>query len=451
MRKFVISLLLGFVIFIYFLPVLAAIPADDNAGIVREYSLDDLISLCFEQNIDIKAAGEKVFAQMAKVRQAKAKSLPGLSFTGVYTHIGVVSRFEMPGFGEIEFVNPEMLNFSLSLDYTLFDWGMTKDGAAIEKLGLKSQRLSNILMKKAFILQVSLLYYNILQVQENEVVFSENITILNEILDLLKQQFDAGIIPEHQLLQTRVALQALRAQQLELKKMKDEMSITLKNISGLPFDSRIGLKKMPGKKDFVPGELTSLLRRAAAEREDFKLLNLQLSILEKSRAIISKTRLPIVAAGLQAELRNSIMPDVERLRTNWNAGLTVIYNIFDRNNAKFEKEALNHELQALRLNIKKLKRDVRANLDKSLTNLKMLDDKLIIEQERFEIAKKSLDLARESFKESQATYLEVLNARSNYNLAESSLISLKYRKYINLLQIEFECYPIEYFLTQEGK
>lgn len=451
MRKYIVSLFTGFVIFIFFLPASAAIPADDDAGTVREYSLDDLISLCFERNIDIKAAGEKVSAQLAKVRQAKAKSLPGLSFTGVYTHIGVVSRFEMPGFEEIKFVNPEMLNFSLSLNYTLFDWGMTKDGAAIEKLGLKSQRLSKILMKKAFILQVSMLYYNILQVQDNQVVFSENIRILNEILDLLKQQFDAGIIPEHQLLQTRVASQALRARQLELEKMKDEMTITLKNISGLPFDSRIGLKKMTGKKEFIPDDVTALLGRAAAEREDFKLLDLQLSILEKSRAIISKSRLPILSAGLQAELRNSIMPDVERLRTNWNAGLTVIYNIFDRNNAKFGKEALDHELQALRLNVKKLKRDVRANLDTLLTNLKMLDDKLIIEQERFDIAKKSLELARESFKESQATYLEVLNARSNYNVAESSLISLKYRKYINLLQVEFECYPIEYFLTREEK
>jgi outer membrane protein TolC len=445
-----VSIVTVFFIFMLCLPVLG-VKAEDgyNEGAVREYSLDDLISSCFERNIDLKRAGEKVSAQLARVGKAKAKSLPGVSFTGVYTHIGVVSRFEMPGFGEIKFVNPEMLNFGLSIDYTLFDWGMTKDGAAIEKLGLKSQRLSNILMKKAFILQMSLLYYNILQVEENEVVFTENIAILKEILVLLKQQFDAGIIPEHQLLQTRVALLSLHAQQLELKKVKAEMIITLKNISGLPFDRGIRLKKMKGKKDFIPGDITPLLSKAAAEREDFKILNLQLLILEKSKTIISKSKLPLLAAGLQAELRNSIMPDVEKLRTNWNAGLTVIYNIFDRNNAKFEKETLTHELQALRLDINKLKRDVQANLAKLSANLKMLDDKITIEQERFEIAQKSLVLARESFKESQATYLEVLNARSNYNLAESSLIFLKYRKYINLLQVEFELYPLEYFLTQE--
>jgi outer membrane protein TolC len=236
---------------------------------------------------------------------------------------------------------------------------------------------------------------------------------------------------------------------LEFKKLKTELTTTLKNISGLPLDREIKLKKEQGEKGVAPGDLYLLVEKAAAGREDFRILNLQLRILEKSKAIISKSQLPLFSTGLKAELKNGIMPDVEKLKTNWNIGLSVIYNIFDRNNAKFEKEALDHEIRALRLNIKKLKRDVQANLLRLLAGLRMLDDKIEIEQQRFEIAKKSLELARESFKESRATYLEVLNARSNYNLAESGLIALKYLRYINLLQVDFELYPLEYFLDRE--
>ena len=167
----------------------AAKPTTENADTAVEDGLNDLISSCFQRNIDIKTAAEKAYAQLLRVCKAKAKNLPGVTFAGVYSHIGVVPYFEMPGFEDIKFVSPDLLNFSLTVDYTLFDWGMKKDGVNIERLGLKSQRLSHILMKKGFILQLSVLYYNILQVEENEAVIAENITILNEILRLLKQQW----------------------------------------------------------------------------------------------------------------------------------------------------------------------------------------------------------------------------------------------------------------------
>ncbi len=418
----------------------------DHESSTREYNLDDLIAACLQHNIDIKAAAEKVSGQLARVRQAKGKRLPGATFSGVYTHLGVVPHFEMPGFEDIKFVYPEMLNFTAALEYNLFDWGITETGIQIEKLGLESQRLGADLLEKNFILQLSILYYNILQAEENEEVIGENIALLNEILALLREQFRGGIIPEHQLLQTRVSLETLKSQLLDIKKMKTDMLTALKNTAGLPFEKEIRLSRKlsesqttAGVGEASPGiDIAVLAGKAAAEREDFKILDLQIGILEKTRAIVSKSKLPLVTASVNAELGNGIMPDVERLRTNWNAGIAVIYRIFDRSDARFKKEALDHDLLAVRLNIGKLQRNTQANLEKLFANLEILEAKLKIEEERLAIAKKSLELARRSFKESQATYLDVLNAQANYNLAENSLIALKYGTYITRAQIDFE-------------
>ncbi len=462
MKKYILWPIACLLLVISFKTPLTAQPI----GTITEYDLDDLIALCFQRNLDIKATYEKTAANLAKVKKAKAQHLPGASLTGVYSHIGVIPRIEMPGFEDIDFITSDMLNFTLGVDYTLFDWGLTSDGVRVEELGLDSQKLSTILLKKALVLQLSILYYNILQVEENTLVLQENIQILKDIIELLKKQFTAGLIPQHPVLQTQVTLHTLEGQQLELEKMKIEMSNTVKNICCLPSDAPLNLKTLltkakPNqnlnnalvKKDILSFQdnrsgLPGLLAEAVQQREDFQILRLQLRILEKTKTIISKTRLPLVAASLNAELRNNIMPDVNRLKTNWNAGVTVIYNIFDRHQAKFDKKALDHELQGIRWKIEKQEKDLHTNVSTLFANLEMLEKKISLEQEQLKISKKSLDLTRESFKESQATYLEVLEARSSYNLAESSLVSLKYRKIINLLQIEFELFPLEYFLKE---
>lgn len=417
----------------------------------KSLALEEVVSLCLQNNLDIRAAQEKVLGQLAQVRKSGAERLPSATLTGVYTRIGVVPTFVIPGYEEIKFVNPNMVGLAVSVDYTLLDWGMGKGQVAIERLGLKSQELNAVLQKKAFIRQLSLLYFNILQVQESQAVVKENMALIEDILVILREQYAAALIPEHQLLQAEVALETLKSQQLDLGRAGAEMMITLKNLCGLPLGSEVVLEKLEKKGDFLDVPRSALFDVACREREEFDVLRLQLDILEKTRGIIGKTRLPLVSTAFKAELKNGIMPDVDKLKTNWNIGLTVIYNLFDGQAARFEQETLRHEIEALRLSQERLKRDVQANLEKLLDHLQRLEQRLSIEKKRLSLAQKSLDLARESFKESQATYLEVLNAQSNYNLAESSVVALAYQEFMQIVQIEFELYPLSYFLSREEK
>jgi len=414
-------------------------------------SLDRVVSLCLHNNLDVRVAQEKVLGQLAQVRKAGAERLPSATITGMYTRIGVVPTFEIPGYEEIKFVNPNMVNLSMTVDYPLLDWGMAKDQVAIERLGLKSQELNAVLQKKAFIRQLSLLYFNILQVQESQGVVKENMALIEDILVILRRQYAAALIPEHQILQTEVALETLKSQQLDLDRARTEMMITLKNVCGLPLGQEVVLEKLEKKGDFLAVPRSSLLEKASLGREEFEVLRLQLDILEKTRGIIAKTRLPLVATAFKAELKNGIMPDVDKLKTNWNIGLTVIYNLFDGQATRFEQETLRHEIAGLRLSQERLERDVQANLEKLLDHLQRLEQRLVIEKKRLSLAQKSLDLARESFKESQATYLEVLNAQSNYNLAESSVVALAYQEFMQIVHLEFELYPLSYFLSREEK
>jgi len=417
----------------------------------KTLGLVHLVHSLLDHNMDIQAQAGKTSVQLEKVNKAAAARLPGASITGIYTRIGVIPRFEIPGMGDFEFVSPNMINISLGIDYTLFDWGMSRDQIQVEKLGLKSQKLNTLLLKKGLILQLSTLYYNTLQARESIQVLGENITILEEILTLLKRQFQAGLIPEHQILQTQSLLESLKAQQLEIQGLKDDLKVTIKNICGLPAQQAIQLAPLapmgPGKSP----QPDSLLETARSEREEFQLLSTQLGILEKTKHIIARTGLPLVSAGLNAELKNGIMPEVDKLKTNWNIGLTVIYNIFDRNASKFERKALDHQIHVLRISREKLTRDVGSNLERLCRGAEILARRLEIESRRLEISKKSLELARRSFNESQATYLDVLNAQSNYNLAKNGVVSLKYQRLLNHLKLDYETHSLDYFLQGSAK
>lgn len=405
----------------------------------RTIDLDTLISICSEKNFDILSVRERITARIQKIRKARAAMLPSVNFTAVYTRIGVVPKFEIPGFEDIEFVNPDTFSFSLGIKYNLFDWGISRERVQIEKLGLNSERLNEILMKKGFGLQLSVLYANILQIEESIVVIRENMIIVHGILKILQQQYDRGYCPEHQLLQARTDLENLKARELELKTARNGMMTTLKNVAGIDPASVIVLSPLKKIDASTQYDIEELVARALQQRPEFRIIQLQLGILEKTRAIVARSRYPLFSAGLNAELSNNIMPDVARLKANWNIGLNVVYNLFDGHAGNSEKRALEHQIIEVQLKKDKLQCVITANITNILEQMKILDEKTRVEHGRLELAGRSLKLTRESFESAQASLLDVLNARSNYNLAQNGVIGLKYQKYIQLFNLEYEC------------
>jgi outer membrane protein len=421
---------------------------------VRVIDLEELIAICLTKNFDVRSARERISARIQRIRKAEAALLPSVNFSGAYTRIGVVPKFEIPGFEDIEFVNPDSLNFSLGVQYNLFDWGMSRERVRIEKLGLESERLSTVLMQKGFGLQLAVLYVNIRQIEESEAVIRDNITILQDILKVLQEKYDQGYAPEHQLLQTRTAIENLNSRQLELRTARTEMVTTLKNVAGIDLAADVTLLPIKREDELLNKDVAGLLAKAAEEREDFQVLQLQLEILEKTQKIVSRSRRPLLSASLHAELRNGIMPEVEKLKTNWNVGLSVVYNLFDGHAARSERQALDHQIREFQFKISKLKRDVEAHIRRILDQLKLLEQMARVGQARLELAGRSLELTRQGFETGRASLLDVLEARSSFNLAQNGVIGLKYQRYIQLFNLEYECggfRPDSHVKTREAK
>lgn len=442
MRGFVTILMLAL------LAPVGALAAGDGPEVV---TLERVAAQTLEKNFSVLSTEAQVLAQMKKIRKARAALLPTVNLTGVYTRIGVVPEFEIPGFENIKFVNPDTLNFSLGVKYNLFDWGMSRDQIKLEELGLESTQLSALLLKKGLVMQVSMLYLNILQIEEGERVILDNIAILEKILDVSRRQFDGGFVPEHQVLQTQSVLESLKAQKLQLEQARAEMVMTLKNVSGRALDSELALQAVDWDERLGGMDLDPLVERAFGQREDLMLLSKQEDILGRTRDMIGKTRLPLVSAGLNAELRNGIMPDVEKLKMNWSVGLTVVYNLFDGNASKYEQEALGHQLRDLEISIEKARRDVEAAVRQGLEKMERLGKIAELERKRLEISRRGLELARQSFEAGQAGYLDVLNARSNVNMAENNVIAAKYQRYMQWLTIRNETSGLEGLVDMEAK
>ncbi len=414
-------------------------------------SLERVVRQTLEKNFSVQSTDEQVLAQMKKIRKARAALLPIVTATGVYTRIGVVPEFEIPGFENIKFVNPDTVNFSLGVKYNLFDWGMTRDRVKLEELGLESRQLSALLLKKGLAMQVSMLYLNILQVQEGEAALRDNIAILENILGITERRFEDGYVPEHQVLQTRSVLESVKAQRLQLLQAKGEMVMALKNAAGLPLDSQLALREIDWNDRLGSLSLEPLLERAFNQREDLRLLVKQMEILGCTRDMVGKTRLPLMSAGLNVELRNGIMPDVEKLKTNWSIGLTVVYNLFDGNASRWEQEALNHQLADLEISVLKTRRDLEASVRQGLETIALLDKISLVEKRRLDISRRGLELAEQGFGEGQASYLEVLNAQSNVNMAENNVIAAKYQQYAQWLAIRNETSGLEGLVDMETK
>ncbi len=410
------------------------------SGFLSSLTFEEAVRIAFANNSDLKTLKEVLKEADLNVKKSGSAFLPTLDFNGRYTRVGVIPEFEIPGMGSFRFGTPNNYDFRVTAQYLLFDWNRRKNIKSIAENSKKINENSYESLKKRLVFTIAVIFYTHDILNESKKVFIENLNTLKDHLKIVKKRFEAGVISSYEVLSTKVQISKTEAQIIDIDKGLKNLQISLKQI--LNSDDSL---KIEGKVNLPPFDFDtkSLLNLAYSNREDMKNLLIQKSLIDLNLKINRTALLPQLALQANYQLRNGMLPDVEKLRSNWNINLILTYRIFDGFNSKYQKSILQTQKREIELKIDSLKREIKTEIEKEITNIKSLEKSLSKEKEKLKLAEEAYKTVEEAYKEGAVSNIDVLNANSNLKFAKLSVLKIKNQilqeklKILNLIGLEF--------------
>jgi outer membrane protein len=391
-------------------------------------TLKEAAGLILKNNQQVAIAAEAVTGAETKIGESKSLYLPQVSLAGSYTRMSLFGEFSVPFNGQmmsIKFGTPNNYNLRASVMEQVFNWGRTARTVEMSRAGLALANDGVDLAKHMLSYQAVPLYYGTLYFREAVKVLDEAIASFEKKRATAVERYDAGLASSFDvsLLETQVS--GLRAQRLDFLASIDKFRIAFNTLAGrdpgAPFEPADELAFRPG--DLLP---EALLREALDTRVEFRQWRHQVDLAKASAELAKTGDKPTLAATFNYEFRNGFMPEIDKIRGNWTALLTLSYPVFDGFRVRSQVAAASSALRAAEMRKTDLERTVTMEIATALTDLRTFEAKWPLEGLKIKQAEDALRIAEERFRSGLLSANDLVDAQNAVENARLSRLQLVY-------------------------
>ncbi len=421
------SLFLGF--------TFAVAAADTNAPdwLTRPLSLADSLNIALAQNATILKAKNDLEASYGIVVQTRAVALPQLVATGQYkyTDPNAIENFPSGTNGASGFQQPNQnWNAGVQLVQTIYSGGKLMAAIRAAKV-TKQQALAQYQTTLAdTLLSVRLAYYDILLAAEQITVNETSVNLLQKELDDQQHRYDAGTVPNFNVLRAKVSVANARPPLLQARNNYRIAKNNLSNLLGynlprdiwenIPLNLTDGLDAAPYEIN-LPDALQQALEKRpelVALRKTEELQNLNITVASSGY----KPNLQLFAGYNWFNAQFTPPVELDHDINGWNAGAQVSWNIFDgllthgkvvQAKALYDKSKtdVDEEMRNVEL-------EVRTTYSDFLEAQEVLESQKTVQAE----AEESLREANARADAGTGTQLDVLDAENQFTQARSTQV-----------------------------
>ena len=423
---------------ILILSLIFLIPGSLNAQ--NLLTLEEAVAVGLENNYGIEISKNSVELAENNHSLGNAGFLPVIEATASRTERVEDNEFQAGGESRItEGDESSTTNAAINLNWTLFD-GL-RMFSAYDRLG-QLENLSEMqldLNQEFLVADISLTYFNIIRISEQLKILENNIEVTEERIEIEETKVDLGSGSEYDLLQARSDLSEDRAAYIRETNSLTEAKIRLNEL----------MARNPIEEFEVVSEIT--VNRSLAKEQLYENL-----IEQNTELAIARLQEDISEVELR-EVRGERFPEISfttgysfnrnesgggfftfNESTGFSYGLTARIPIFDGFN-------VNRRIQNAKINQRNAeigRKQERLRLEstfesafRAYTNAIELVD---LEEENYQNAEETLDIALERFRLGSISSLEFREAQTTFLQAENRLITAKYEAKIaetELLQL----------------
>ncbi len=392
-------------------------------------SLKEVIKLTLENHPLLKQKQDELRAAQFRVEQQKSFYFPNISAQLSYTRIGPIPAFSFGG-QNLELAPGNNYNFGVFVNQTLYDFGKRDLQVDVSSSFLTSIKDNEELIKNDLSIQAVRAFYGILFIERSLAVKDTQYTALQEHLRITELKIKNGTATDYDVLSTKTKMLEIKNEKIDLLNEKNKQELFLKELIGQDRSKEL---QITGNFELPENILNtgSLLNTAYNQRPELKMVVDARTSANLQKSLISQIDKPILSGSLGYGFKNGFEPNIEVLRGNWFANVSVGIPIF---NGKLTENKINESsavLDASESKIEHVKQSISTEVYQAEADLKSSMTKISSTAEQIDYAGKSLERAKLQYERGAGTNLEVLDAETSLTQARLFNIQAVYKSIVS--------------------
>ena len=386
-----------------YLLLLALVMSLSTAVFAKEkINKDKAVEIALNQNSEIQKMQREIAKTKAQLEEAGGAFYPSLDFETSYTRSkepAQLTRSRDSYRASLNLTQPIFLGGELRLSYRMME----------KRLEISQLKLEQ--KKEEITYQVLEEYYNLLKAKQLLEVRTQQVKQNKRYVEVAKTNKREGISTKTDLLQAKVSYNQAQQAKLTAENNLARAKLSLKNTLNLAKEEKV---KITDSLKWSEQEFT------LAQAYDYALNNkaaLKLLTIQKNTAQLDLKRAQNSDLYPDINLSAGYETNDDRWRIddgNWQATLSLSYNIFDGGQSKDQIKQKKEELKRVKIEQKEAKDDIKVAIESALLNLRAAKDRIKLSKLNLSQAEENLSNNEVKFNEGLITSLDLLNVQTTY-------------------------------------
>jgi len=403
-----------------------------HAQVAANNQLKSLINQSFSYFPKVKEAENTISTAQQKLEIAQT-NLPTIDGTVSYDYVQPKITLPLQVDGEtknFQFAPVHNVNAFVGANYTLFDFGRLTANVERAKTDLRYAEHNVDYVKSQLAYQVANIYYNIIYFQKGIAIEDSVLSYLNENKRIIQSQLENGTALKIDLLNVKASIDQEQNRKVELQDRLQKQINLLQyatgdtTANGNNFDFDVALK-----------DALTLVSEAQRNNLEYVLARDRVQQANSDLAIIKTNNKPYVGVGADAGVKNGYVPDVNQIRFNYAAGVTLHVPIYDAGKTKRETKLQETIIKQNELAIQSMDNEYNKDIVQALTDINSNLQSIKNTQGQIEEASAAEQLASSRFINGVGTNLEITNASTNRSRAEFTRLQYEYQLCLAKLEL----------------
>lgn len=385
-----------------------------------ELSLQDSIMLAFKNNPAVQIVEAHKEQSTWALKEAKTNKDVSIKFT----HTDERSTEPQTWVASLDPVAPyNYFRNQLSASLPLYTGGKLENIVKQADLGLAVSELQITAVKQQLKLETSMDYYSVLQNQTLLEIAKQTVADFSEHLNIVQKMYEQGVVPWHDVLQTKVRLANAENDLVKAQNNYDLAVYSLNKTIGLPLRSEIKLTE-PLTYQQYDSPVEDITAYGLAHRPEIAQAQAGVEIEEAQIKIAQSEQRPtVVLTGTMA------WDDIDFAGTEnqkWTAMMVTQLNVFDSGNTKAKINKAQSGVLAAQEQLRQAQDNISLEISDAYLRMKEAEKRIATNKVAVEEANLNFGIAKRMYSAEVGTNLDVMDAELTMNQAKTNYINSLY-------------------------
>jgi len=382
----------------------------------------------------IEQAQGAIQAAEAQVGVSQSGYYPNVSGSGSYTRVepNQAFTFAFPGLPPSTFSLAPEDNFDVhvGLNQVVYQFGVRGVQVKLARNGVDAARIGLEQIKTSLAYQAAQSFYTVLLLEQEVKALDEQLSDLTEHLAAIQKKEQTGSATVYDVLSTEVRVAAMKSQRIEAQNQYERQLIALRTLAGFEPSQQLNLSG-----SFAPNPMTTsaqpLVSQALAMRPEMLQAAAAVKTAQLSGQLAAAQGLPSLSVHALAGFRNGLLPSINSLTFDWNAGVQLNVPLFQGLLRVKSMEEAQHKLSAAQASLAAESRTITTQVLQALQDQKASQDQVETSLVQLNQAEQMVSVAKVQYDVGVVTNLEYLDSQSSLEQARLTNLLAAYHEVLS--------------------